>query len=213
MLQQHSRRSGGRRLLSRRALRKGVEQVGQVQSAVPGHDYVQARRVEPDLGKGPRPAEQARELEVDEQTVEAEQWAPVGLLEPEVLDLELEQERVEPDPADLRAPIELLLHVSGHVCPDQAGHQEEAGDRVHRGKEHDDGRGDEERDPDDQAPEASPPMARAVRCRQRDRHRPPSSLGCRTSQRSRQLQAPDSTQRECQNNNVIKPERWPEPTP
>ena len=94
MLQQHPPQARRRLLRSRLALGKGVEQIRHVQSAVLGHDDVQAGRLELDLGEGPCPTEKARKLEINEQTVEAHQRPPVGLLEAEMLDLEFEQERV-----------------------------------------------------------------------------------------------------------------------
>ena len=47
-----------------------------------------------------------------------------------MLDLQLEQERIQPNLAHLRPPLELLLHVAGHVGRDQPGNEEEADERV-----------------------------------------------------------------------------------
>src|SRR6185369_16107641 len=99
VLQQHASWSG--RLRRRLALGERVEQIGEVQATVLRQDDVEARRLELDLGEGPRPAEDARELEIDEETIESQQRSPVGLLEPEALDLQLEQQRVETHLADL----------------------------------------------------------------------------------------------------------------
>ena len=145
MLQQHPPRGRRRRLRGRFALRESVEQVRHVQPAIRGQHDVEARRLELDLGEGPRPPEQARELEIDEEPVEAEKGPSVGLLEAEVLDLQLEQERVQPDVADLRPPLELRLYVPGHVCRDQPGDEEEAGERVRQNQGPHHGEGDEER--------------------------------------------------------------------
>ena len=65
------------------ALRERVEQVRHVQPAIGGEHRVQAGCIQLDLGERPCPPEQARELEIDEEAIEAEQGPPVGLLEAE----------------------------------------------------------------------------------------------------------------------------------
>ena len=151
-MQQHSRRR--RRLRRRLALRQGVQQLGDVQAAIGAHHRIDARRLQADLGEGPCRAEHAPELEIDEEAIEAEQRPPVGLLQAELPDIDFEQQRVDPDLADLRAPPELLVRVARHVRRDEPGNEEEPGQRVdeEESREH----GERDDDPPAREPYARP---------------------------------------------------------
>jgi hypothetical protein len=162
-LQQHAPRSRGRWPRRLIAPGKGIQQLGHVEATVTAQDDVQPRRVELDVGEGPRRPEQARELKVDEEAVEAQQGAPVALLKAEALDLQLEQERIDAHLADLQSPLELFLDVAGHVAGDQPGQQEETGQRVEDEQGRDHGGGDEERPSGHNRGEPSSPAASEVR--------------------------------------------------
>ncbi len=155
-----------RRPLGRLALREGVQQFGDVHAPVGEHDRIDVRRLEVDLGERQRrPDDALGELEVDKEAIEAEQRASVGLRQPEVLDVDLQQQRVDPDLADLCPPLELLLDVARHVRGDEPRHEEEPGQCV----------GDKNRDQHRERDEDPPAREH------RPDPRPPSRLpGCHT---------------------------------
>ena len=164
MLHQQPRRR--RRLLGRLALRQGVQQLGDVHATVGGDHRIDARPLEADLGERPRrPEDAAHELEIDEEAIEAEQRPPVGLLEAELPDVDLEQQRVDPDLADLRAPPEPLLRVARHVRRDEPGNEEEPGQRVDEEESREHGERDDDPPPREQhakpSPSFSPPGCHA----------------------------------------------------
>lgn len=157
MLDQHA--GWWRRLGGWLALWKRVQELCQVEPAVAAQDRVHPGRVQLELGEGPCSTQYARELEIDEEPIKREKRPPVGLLHAKALELQLEQEGIEPDLADLRPPLELLLHVPRCVVGDEPGHEEEARERVRHEEGHHHGGGDEERNSGDDPPEPAGPGA------------------------------------------------------
>jgi hypothetical protein len=89
------------------ALGQAVDELGQVEAPLGVDVGEDLQAVQRDLAEGPRPAQQAGELEVDQQAPEAHDRPPFGLGEREARELELEEERVEAYRAHAGAALEL----------------------------------------------------------------------------------------------------------
>src|SRR5262249_36989681 len=142
------------------------------------------RRLETDLGERPRrPDDASRQLEIDEEAVEAEQWPAIRFRQPEILDLELEQQGVDPDLAHLPAPLALLGDLTGPLPGDESRDEEEPGQRVDEEEHREHGQGDDDRPAPEKHAQPCRPLSRSpryhgkgiVRLSERDFNRPPCS--------------------------------------
>jgi hypothetical protein len=113
MLQDEPRRMLGRR---RVALRKASGEGGEIELSIGPDVDAQVEPVNGNLGKGPCPPQHARQLEVDEQALEAQERRALTFGQDEVTDLYLEQQRIDPHAPDAR----LALQVLGNVARDAA---------------------------------------------------------------------------------------------
>src|SRR5687768_10006086 len=148
MLQDEARR---RRWLARAfAFRETVRQRGEVEAAVGRDVRAQLQAVEHYGGEGPRPAQHAGELEIDEQVPEVRDRPVVGFGQLELPQLELEEQRVELDLADARLTFEVRRDVFRNRALDVARQGEEAEQEIER----------DERADRDQQPRSREPLER-----------------------------------------------------
>jgi hypothetical protein len=112
------------------ALGQAVHECGEVESSVALNLDVEVQPVDLHVREGPRPAEQAGQLEVDQEAAEPDEGLAGRILQPEALHLEAEQERIDAHVADCHLASELLLRIPRQVTLEQGGRQREARQRV-----------------------------------------------------------------------------------
>jgi hypothetical protein len=96
-----------------------------VQLPVRKGDYVQIEAVDVDVREHPGPAQQADRLEIDEQAPHAHDRGSVAFGQAQLVGLEGEQKRVDPDLADARLALQAVAGVFGHVALHEPGQQQE----------------------------------------------------------------------------------------
>ena len=91
---------------------------------------VEVQPVDLHVREGPRPAEQAGQLEVDQEAAEPDEGLAGRVFQAEALRLETEQERIDAHVADCHLASELFLRIPRQVTLEQVGRQREARQRV-----------------------------------------------------------------------------------
>ena len=165
-----------------RRLREGLREVREIQLAARADHRPDVRLADRDFLEARAGTPQARELQVDEERVEARERLAVRVREAEAVDFEHERERVEAHLADGERALVVLVGELLRFAPDDPGHEPEArgsvdGQQGRRRRRDDDQLARDAEQVPPSAPRFSPPASlrsRTPRCTRSPPRRPSS---------------------------------------